>query len=118
MQPYTKKQIEELKKKFPSLLNFDSLYKNYRNKPLQLEAKVISALVEEREVTLEQFLTLIEPKSTIRKQLEDIRKEPYSSNSPLKLALVELENEKSQFVNDELFENRDLIATIREDWWK
>jgi len=118
MQPYTKKEIEGLEKKFPNLLNFDSLYKNYRNKPLQLEAKVISALTKEREVTLEQFLTLIEPKSTIRKQLEDIKKEPYSSNSPLKLALLEIENEKSSFINDELFENRELIQQIRDGWWK
>ena len=64
MTPYTKKQIEELKQKFPNLLNFDSLYKNYRNKPLQLEAKIISALVEKKEVTLEQFLPLIEQEQT------------------------------------------------------
>jgi len=64
MTPYKKKQIEELKQKFPNLLNFDSLYKNYRNKPLQLEAKIISALVEKKEVTLEQFLPLIEQEQT------------------------------------------------------
>ena len=113
MQKYTLSQIEELAKNYS--LNFDTL-KRYRNDPKKLESKIIEKIVLEKEVTLEQFLTLFD--SSIATRLEAIEREPYSSILPLKLAILEYENENGLFIDDEMFLNRDTIEEIRNSWWK
>ena len=111
---YKKKELEELSALYNIPLN--TLLSQQKKGKQAIDTLVIKNIVSEREVSIEQFLKLFE-EDGIARRLEEIEKEPYSSISPLKLAIIEMENENSIFIDDTLLKNRDKIESIRKTWW-
>ena len=112
---YKAKELKEMSEKYD--IPFSTLKNKQKLGKQAVDAIVIAKIVKDKEVSLEEFLKLFD--HSIAKQLEQIREEPYHPLiSPLKLSLIEIENENSLFIDDQMFKNRDTIEQIRNKWWK
>lgn len=111
---YTKKEIRELSELYN--ININTLLSQQKKGKQAVDLIIIKRIATDKKLTLEQFLKLFEEK-TLTDKIKELSKKPYSSTLPLELAMLEHENENGYFIDEQLYENRRLIAKIRKDWW-
>lgn len=113
---YTKQQLEKLEEEYGIKASTLSSAQQNHNKHF-VDLKIIREVCINRKITLEQFLKLFE-ETSLTKKIEELGAEPYSSTSPLQLAILESENENGLVIDETLYKNRELIAKIRKYWWE
>jgi len=113
---YKSEQLKKLESKYGIPKNTLSS-KQQAYGAIEVDTSIIKKICMDRKISLKQFLELFEENNSIAKRLNELEIEPYGSISPLKLALLEIENENSLFVDNSLFENRKKIEAIRKMWW-
>jgi len=113
---YKKEELKKLEHRYGILGNTLSS-KQQKYGMVEVDTSIIKKICRDKNISLKQFLELFEENNSIAKRLNELEIEPYDSISPLKLAILEMENENSIFIDNSLFENREKIEEIRKMWW-